>query len=89
MYVFICICLHFHVVAMDPERQKRKEEIEKALGFIQYVIWPLSCYLMNPQIACLHNDFIFWFRRSSLPFPDPDGYEVGVSLFLSVYVFTV
>ncbi|MCJ8738469.1 hypothetical protein PDJAM_G00036350 [Pangasius djambal] len=32
---------------MDPERQKRKEEIEKALGFIQ----------------------------SSLPFPDPDGYE--------------
>ncbi|XP_058262337.1 zinc finger CCCH domain-containing protein 7B isoform X5 [Hemibagrus wyckioides] len=35
---------------MDPERLKRKEEIEKALGFIQ-------------------------FRRSSLPFPDPDGYE--------------
>uniref|UniRef100_A0A8B9JWK8 Zinc finger CCCH-type containing 7Bb n=1 Tax=Astyanax mexicanus TaxID=7994 RepID=A0A8B9JWK8_ASTMX len=32
---------------MDPERQKRKEEIEKALGFIQ----------------------------SSLPFPDPEGYE--------------
>ncbi|KAF5906314.1 zinc finger CCCH domain-containing protein 7B-like isoform X1, partial [Clarias magur] len=32
---------------MDPERQKRREEIEKALGFIQ----------------------------SSLPFPDPDGYE--------------
>ncbi|XP_076856475.1 zinc finger CCCH domain-containing protein 7B isoform X2 [Brachyhypopomus gauderio] len=32
---------------MDPERLKRKEEIEKALGFIQ----------------------------SSLPFPDPEGYE--------------
>ncbi|KAJ8363279.1 hypothetical protein SKAU_G00121100 [Synaphobranchus kaupii] len=33
---------------MDLERQKRKEEIQKALGFIQ----------------------------SSLPFPEPDGYEV-------------
>ncbi|KAK7122761.1 hypothetical protein R3I94_019762 [Phoxinus phoxinus] len=32
---------------MDPERQKRKEEIQKALGFIQ----------------------------SSLPFPEPEGYE--------------
>lgn len=28
-------------VAMDPERLKRKEEIEKALGFIQYVIFLL------------------------------------------------
>ncbi|XP_051522856.1 zinc finger CCCH domain-containing protein 7B-like isoform X1 [Myxocyprinus asiaticus] len=32
---------------MDPERQKRKEEIQKSLGFIQ----------------------------SSLPFPEPEGYE--------------
>ncbi|XP_026993305.2 zinc finger CCCH domain-containing protein 7B isoform X1 [Tachysurus fulvidraco] len=39
---------------MDPERLKRKEEIEKALGFIQ-------------------------FCRSSLPFPDPDGYEAFLS----------
>ncbi|KAL1264313.1 hypothetical protein QQF64_004668 [Cirrhinus molitorella] len=35
------------VLAMDLERQKRKEEIQKALGFIQ----------------------------SSLPFPEPEGYE--------------
>lgn len=31
---------------MDPERLKRKEEIEKALGFIQYAILLFSLYLL-------------------------------------------
>nr|XP_006636940.2 PREDICTED: zinc finger CCCH domain-containing protein 7B [Lepisosteus oculatus] len=39
--------LHFGGTSMDGERQKRKEEIQKALGFIQ----------------------------SSLPYPEPEGYE--------------
>lgn len=40
-------------VAMDPERQKRKEEIEKALGFIQYAILLLSFSLLHAQVGCL------------------------------------
>lgn len=39
----------FHFIAMDPERLKRKEEIEKALGFIQYVILCLFCYLLHAR----------------------------------------
>lgn len=71
-------------VAMDSERQKRKEEIEKALGFIQYVILSLSCYLLYARGYRLFNDLILWFYRSSLPFPDPEGYEVSVPSYFSV-----
>lgn len=34
LIMFFLFCLRW-VAAMDPERQKRKEEIQKALGFIQ------------------------------------------------------
>lgn len=33
----------FCLAAMDQDRQKRKEEIEKAMGFIQYVISLTLC----------------------------------------------
>lgn len=68
---------------MDPERQRRKEEIEKALGFIQYVILPFLS-LPFTCMSWLFNDDVLWLYRSSLPFPDPEGYEVCVILFHAV-----
>lgn len=88
-------CLYFYMYlspflfCSDGPREAEAQRGNRKSPGIYSVCHFVSFLLLNESADCLHNDFILWFRRSSLPFPDPDGYEVGVSLFLSVYVLTV
>lgn len=76
---------------MDSTRQKRKEEISKALTFIQWVIFlfegtliesetfPASQWLISFITKLCHyfpKHVYFFCSRSSLAYPEPEGYQV-------------
>lgn len=53
--------------------------IHSVCYFVSFLL-PVACQ----RLDWLFNDLVLWFCRSSLPFPDPDGYEVSASSYFSV-----
>lgn len=85
----VSVCLLSSQHTMDPARQKRKEEISKSLAFIQWdlffiiIIWGRieseTSSGLEWLISLIYKLPLLLFvlcSRSSLAYPDPEGYQV-------------